>query len=228
MGKQKSIIVGTFGPAYPSAEGNVPQAYLGNKIWYSPERKFFLITDDNNKARSRSFDMTRFRAFIDQGAIVFSSASVEAYMTQLLEEYEAEQAAAMADMYEAVVDYDGYGQAGYDGYGDASGEYDGGYLAADGYDGGDDGGYDGGYGQAYPDADPAYNELPADQVPSRRRSNRQDDHKRNLTDAKAISHKDPTRHLGVFMALTLVFAIIAVVVINFGEPIIQAVAPLLS
>lgn len=62
----------------------------------------------------------------------------------------------------------------------------------------------------------------------RRGSSRRDDNPANLGDDAASKQKDPTRHIGVFMALTLIFSIIIVIVINFGKPIIQAVAPLLS
>lgn len=49
-----------------------------------------------------------------------------------------------------------------------------------------------------------------------------------LGDNAAQYQKDPTRHIPVFMALTLIFAIIICVVLNFGQPIISAIAPLLS
>lgn len=74
--------------------------------------------------------------------------------------------------------------------------------------------------------DSSYHPLDADPQPARRGSHRGDDDV--LGDAAASKQKDPTRHLPVFMVLTLVFTIIICVAINFGQPIIQAVAPLLS
>lgn len=221
--KRKSIIVGTFGPAFPGAE-EVPEAYHGNRIWYSPERKFFLITDDNNKARKQSFDMKRFRSFVDCGVIVFTSSSVEAYMMQLLEQYEAEQEMAQEGWQEEdPFAEEAYPSAGYAGADAAASAYPG---AGAGMPASMAGAGAMGAVDAYQAQDP-YAAAPQG-TQGRRRSNRQDDHMRNLTDAKAIAHKDPTRHLALFMGLTLTFTIIAVIVINFGEPIVQTVAPLLS
>lgn len=193
--KQKSIIVGTFGANTPEAK--VPESFIGNKIWYSPTKEFFLITDENNKSRNRSFDMKRFRRFVDSGVVIFTSSSVEAYMMQLLEQWEESNLTPdFADPFAT----DGYDQVDHSDYRNnrAPQPYDAGYTD---------------------------HEQSSDQ---RRRSNRQDDHPNNWTENKAITQKDPTKYLGVFMALSLIFAIIAVIVILFGEPIVQAVAPLLS
>lgn len=193
--KQKSIIVGTFGANTPNA--NVPEAFIGNKIWYSPTKEFFLITDENNKPRNRSFDMKRFRGFVDSDVVIFTSSSVEAYMIQLLEQWEESNLTPdFADPFAT----DGYNQVEHSNSRS--------HRAPQSYD-----------------AEYTDHEQSSDQ---RRRSNRQDDHPNNWTENKAITQKDPTKYLGVFMALSLIFAIIIVIVILFGEPIVQAVAPLLS
>lgn len=46
-----------------------------------------------------------------------------------------------------------------------------------------------------------------------------DEHKKEI--------KDPTRHISIFCALTLIIAIIAAIMIKFGQPILQAVSALL-
>lgn len=78
--------------------------------------------------------------------------------------------------------------------------------------------------------DSSYQDFPQEQVPVRRSSRTQSvmDDEDILGDAAASKQKDPTRHIPVYMALTLIFTIIIIVAINFGQPIIQAVAPLLS
>lgn len=60
-----------------------------------------------------------------------------------------------------------------------------------------------------------------------RRSHAKSDEELLGSDAASLQ-KDPTRHLGVFMTLMFIFTIILIIAINFGKPIIQAVAPLLS
>lgn len=67
----------------------------------------------------------------------------------------------------------------------------------------------------------------SDPQPARRKAKPRNDDDA-LGDAAASLQKDPTRHLPVFMVLTLVFTIIICIAINFGQPIIRAVAPLLS
>lgn len=74
-------------------------------------------------------------------------------------------------------------------------------------------------------SDSSFQNIPDEPQPVRRGSSNRED---ILGEEAASKQKDPTRHLPVFMVLTLVFTLIICIAINFGQPIIQAVAPLLS
>lgn len=252
--QRRNIVVGTFGQG-PNGEP-VPESMNGNKIWYSEKHDLFMITDINSNAKKTTFKMGKFREFVDANVIMFQSPSMEAYMMSLLEDWEAANGQDMQpNMNNAYGDQGGYGEYGWNGNQAADDDYYDDYED-DGY-GYDDDGYDdyddyadyqqpmgrnatqkgmkanipmsgGGApmdGMLSMEAESPYEPQ---QKTSRRRSNRRDDNPRNLKDDDAKAQKDPTRHMGLFMALTFIFAIIIVIVINFGQPIIQAVAPLLS
>lgn len=76
MARAKSINVGAFGAT--KADGTpVPQSMVGRRIYYSSERGFFLVLDENQNPLT-SFYPDKFLQFVDAGAIVFTNDTIRA------------------------------------------------------------------------------------------------------------------------------------------------------
>lgn len=178
----------------------IPDGWGGRTIWYSTKHKFFIITDENN-VNCGEFKFDRYKVFAERDYILFSTPGTQAHMERLLREWEAEQ--AMSDPFNSFEALDNLAKT------DSS------YVNQT-------------YNPHAPVAMAAEEDVPAQQ-PFRRSQRTQGVSNSDLLGENAAAlQKDPTRHLPVFMVLTLVFTIIICIAINFGQPIIKAIAPLLS
>ena len=208
--KTDTIKVGTFGD-YQNNGREVPKSMVGKIIWYSPSRDLFVITDIDNNGKSQ-FGFEKFKQFVDTGVIVYTNQGIQNYMEKTLKE-KTEQAESND------VNGDGF----FDGYDTGHGsDYDN-FQIPDDYYGGGDLAYDDGYNEDFSDYDPGYQEPV-------RRGNRRDASIANDggADVNAPKVKDPTRHIAGFFITTLILAIIAFILLNFAQPIIELISPLLS
>lgn len=205
----RGIQIGVFDSSI--SENNVPDQYIGKQIWYSTEQKFFLLVD-NDRNIIKKFDLDDFEEFYNKNVIVYTSQGVKTLMEKELLNWHRQQETQQADMF-ADADPFASGDPFADPYG--GNMQDTGMMQYDAY-------------QPHSNGVGEY-EYNTSQV-GRRVGNRRDALNTGVNaledDGKKV--KDPSKHLFAFCVVTFIMAVVAFVVLNFAEPIITAIAPLLS
>ena len=210
--KTDTIKVGTFGD-YQNNGREVPKSMVGKIIWYSPSRDLFVITDIDNNGKSQ-FGFEKYKQFVDTGVIVYTNQGIQNYMEKILREKTDE----------AIEGEDVNGDGFFDGYDTGHGsDYDNFEMPDDYYAGSL--AYDNDYEEDFSDYDPDYQAAPPVRRGNRRDASIAAD---GGAEVNAPKVKDPTRHIAGFFITTLVLAIIAFILLNFAQPIIELVSPLLS
>lgn len=209
MAKSDSLMIGSFG-SYRAGGREVPADMVGKKIWYSASHDLFAITDEDGHNIS-SFGFEKFKEFMDAEVIVYTNSGVESHVKKLLKEKSSPQMGA-------DINGDGY----FDGY-DMGYDADIANFKApdDYYENQQPADFSSGYNDVYNDVQD-YRKSPAA-------------YRRDASvaleggaDSSAKKTKDPTRHTVGFFITTLILAIVVFILLNFAQPIIEAVAPLLS
>lgn len=198
-----SIKVGTFGSTDGSA--NVPSTMVGKQIWYSQTHKYFVILNESNKVIA-NFGYDRYAKFVEAGVILYTNDGIKSFMDNVLNNWRMSTPQSNDDEY---VD-NGYRGEGY-AYADV-----------------DDQSYDDQQDNYYDDS-PQYDDY--QQNDYQRYTNRRDGSLATDGGAdlrEAAKTKDPTKHIPLFFGVTLIIALAVAFILNFGQPILNAVAPLIS
>lgn len=204
--EKKSIKVGVFGDN-PDAKAPVPKPMLNKQIWYSNVHKQFMIVDESHKPM-KAFGFEQYKKFVDACVIVYTNDSIHAYMNEVLRQWLEANDARDSEILDDGNDYSEY-----------AGDYDDGDLAYD-----DDQSYNDDYDDQYNNG--VTNDVTQQAFYNRRDASLAMDGGSDLNEALKV--KDPTRHLGAFFSTTMLIALAIVIVLNFGKPILDSIAPLLS
>lgn len=219
--KSDGIKIGVFDKT--NAQTPIPDEYLGKYIWYSKQFGCFAMTDENNKPFGDYFDIQKFKSFHDKTVIHYTNDSIKSFIEKEIRDAGLKDKPSKPNSQTNNEDYEQDYQDEYEDYDtDDYDEYD------DEYDDDDDE-YDNNEDEFYNDNadedDYDYNELPA-------RGRGRDRNRTSISEEQdalnvAKKTKDPTKHLKAFFITTFVISVVILIVLNFAEPIISRIAPMI-